>query len=213
MNRAGQHIANYKRARQILRELAPWMKVMDALSDVEYGKLGITDIPVPIVSSAQAYIDAKIPHWVYYCCSPSGKWLNRFMDTPLPKIRMSGWLFYKLRAEGFLHWGFNYWHALEQERIIDPFARSDADLWPSIPYGDPFMIYPGPDGPIDSIRWEVFAESLQDYAILQTAGIDPDDAMLSAIKSYGDFPKNEEWIADNIEGLLRQQPPASERPK
>ena len=35
------------------------------------------------------------------------------------------------------------------------------------------MIYPGKDGPIDSLRWEVFAESLQDYAILQTAAIDP----------------------------------------
>ena len=43
----GQHIANYKRARQILRDLAPWMKVMDALSDIEYGKQGLTDMPIP----------------------------------------------------------------------------------------------------------------------------------------------------------------------
>ena len=56
-----------------------------------------------------------------------------------------------------------------------------------MPYGDPFMIYPGPDGPIDSIRWEVFAESLQDYAMLQTAGIKPDDPLLSELKSYADF--------------------------
>ena len=51
------------------------------------------------------------------------------------------------------------------------------------------MIYPGKDGPIDSIRWEVFAESLQDYAILQTAGIKPDDPLLAPLKSYADFPK------------------------
>ena len=82
---------------------------MDALSDIRYGKEGLTDIPIPMVSSAQAYIDAKIPHWVYYCCFPQGPWLNRFMDTPLTKVRMSGWLFYRLGAEGFLHWGFNYW--------------------------------------------------------------------------------------------------------
>ena len=59
---SGQHVANYRRAREILRELAPWMKVMDALSDIEYGKQGLTDIPIPVVSSAQAYIDTKIPH-------------------------------------------------------------------------------------------------------------------------------------------------------
>jgi hypothetical protein len=198
----GQHVENYKAARKVLKDLAPWMQVIDALSDVEYGKQGLTDMPIPMVSAAQAYIDAKIPHWVYFCCSPSGPWLNRFMDTPLPKIRMSGWLFYRLHAKGFLHWGFNYWHALEQERIIDPFTDSSADLWPGIPYGDPFMIYPGPDGPIDSLRWEVFAESLQDYAILQTAGIEPSDPMLANIKTYADFPKNEEWIDQTLRKIL-----------
>jgi hypothetical protein len=200
---AGQHVENYKAARKVLKELAPWMKVMDALSDIDYGKQGLTDMPIPIVSAAQAYIDAKIPHWVYYCCAPQGAWLNRFMDTPLPKIRMSGCLFYRLQAKGFLHWGFNYWHALEQERPIDPFTEGAADLWPGIPYGDPFMIYPGRDGPIDSIRWEVFAESLQDYAILQTAGIDPMDPMLADIKSYADFPKNEAWIDQTLRQILK----------
>jgi hypothetical protein len=200
---SGKHVENYRRARQVLRDLAPWMSVMDALSDVRYGKEGLTDMPIPIVSSAQAYIDAKIPHWVYYCCAPTGPWLNRFMDTPLPKIRMAGWLFYRQGAKGFLHWGFNYWHKLEREEIGDPFADAANGAWPNIPYGDPFMIYPGEAGPIDSIRWEVFAESLQDYAILQTAGTGREDALLSAIKSYADFPKDEQWIRGALEKILR----------
>jgi len=167
---SGQHVANYKRARQILREKAAWMKVMDALSDIQYGRQGLTDMPIPMVNAAQAYIDEKIPHWVYYCCAPQGEWVNRFMDTPLIKVRMSGMLFYKLGAKGFLHWGYNYWHKMEREEIGDPFHDASNALWPDIPYGDPFVIYPGRDGqPMDSIRWEVFAESLQDYAILQTA--------------------------------------------
>ncbi len=201
---AGQHITNYKRARQVLRDLAPWMKVMDALSDIEYGRQGLTDMPIPIVSSAQKYIDEKIPHWVYYCCGPQGEWLNRFLDTPLPKIRMSGMVFYRQGAQGFLHWGFNYWHKMEQENIGDPFHDASNASWPGIPYGDPFMIYPGADGkPMDSIRWEVFAESLQDYAILQTAGIKPDDAMLTDIKTYAKFPKNEEWHRKTLEKILK----------
>ena len=208
----GEHIVRYRKARQILRELAPWMqgKVMDALSHIEYGREGITDIPIPQVSSAQNYINEKIPHWVYYCCSPKGEWLNRFMDTPLPKVRMSGMLFYHLGAKGFLHWGFNYWDKMEREEAGDPFHDASNADWPGIPYGDPFMIYPGPDGkPMDSLRWEVFAEALQDYAILQTAGIKPDDALLSDIKTYGKFPKNEEWIAKTMEKILKPAKTAS----
>lgn len=207
----GRHIANYRRARQVLREKAPWMKVMDALSNIEYGRQGLTDIPIPLVSAAQAYIDAGIPHWVYYCCGPRGPWLNRFMDTPLAKIRMSGWLFYRLRAQGFLHWGFNYWHKMEREEIGDPFHDASNGSWPGIPYGDPFMIYPGPDGPLDSIRWEVFAESMQDYAVLQTAGVEPDDALLADIKTYADFPKNEDWIRRAVDQVLKTKA-TSDRP-
>ena len=199
-----QHVENYKRARNVLRDLAPWMKVMDALSDVRYGREGLTDIPIPIVSSAQAYIDEKIPHWVYYCCGPHGLWLNRFLDTPLPKVRMSGWLFYRLGAKGFLHWGYNYWHKIEQEAITDPFTDASAAAWPGIPYGDPFMVYPGEKGPIDSIRWEVFAESLQDYAMLQSAGIKPDDPLLGPLKSYAQFPKREAWIDDAVRAVLKR---------
>jgi hypothetical protein len=202
---ATEHIPNYRRARQTLRELAPWMKVMDALSDVEYGRQALTDMPIPVVSTAQAYIDEKIPHWVYFCCAPRGPYLNRFMDTPLAKIRMSGWLFYRLRAQGFLHWGYNCWQKLEQDAMIDPFTEGAAGLWPDIPYGDPFVVYPGPDGPLDSIRWEVFAESLEDYAMLQTAGVDPDDALLEDIRTYADFPKTQAWIMEATARVLERQ--------
>ncbi|MCX6376700.1 MAG: hypothetical protein NTU88_11825 [Armatimonadetes bacterium] len=61
----------------------------------------------------------------------------------------------------------------------------------------------GADGkPIDTIRWEVWAESLQDYAILQTAGIKPNDPMLADIKSYADFPKTEKWINEAVRNIL-----------
>ena len=197
------HIENYRKARQILHELAPWLKTMDALSSIEYGKQGVTDMPIPIVSSAQAYIDAKIPHWVYYCTGPRGKWLNRFCDTPLAKIRMSGWLFYRLEARGFLHWGYNFWNKESSEELLDPF--SDATAGGAYPAGDPFVVYPGKDGTmLDSIRWEVFAESLQDYAILQTADVRPNDPMLAEIKSYEDFPKAEGWIRQATETVLRK---------
>ncbi|ANH81845.1 hypothetical protein A8C56_13435 [Niabella ginsenosidivorans] len=199
-----EHIDNYKKARDILRRLAPWMKVMDALSDVRYGREHLTDIPVPIISSDEAYRKENIPHWVYFCTGPRNKWLNRLYDTPLAKIRMSGWLFYRLKAQGFLHWGYNFWYKLDREEAGDPFTEGAAYAYPGIAAGDPFAVYPGPDGPYDSIRWEVFSESLQDYAILQTAGVQPDDVLLSALHSYEDFPKSEQWINEALKKVFNK---------
>ncbi|MEH6308978.1 DUF4091 domain-containing protein [Olivibacter sp. CPCC 100613] len=197
-----EHIENYKKARDVLHRIAPWMKVMDALSDIRYGREGLTDIPIPIISSAGDYIKEKIPHWVYFCTGPRDKWLNRLYDTPLVKIRMSGWLFYRFRALGFLHWGYNYWYKLDKEEALDPYQEASGYAYPGIAAGDPFIVYPGPDGPYDSIRWEVFAESLQDYAILQSAGINPEDELLKQLESYEDFPKDEDWLKETLSQIL-----------
>ncbi len=210
-------IARYRAVRDLLKDIAPWTqgKVIDAMSDVQYGKMHLIDGPVPNVAAAKAYLDAGIPHWVYYCCGPRGEHLNRFFDTPLSKIRMSGWLFYRLRALGFLHWGYNFWYVMDlgfnsvHQSLIDPFTDGAAGTTAGgegEPYGDSFVVYPGENGPIDSIRWEVFAESVQDYAILQTAGIKPDDPLLQNLKDYADFPKSEEWISNALKTILTRKP-------
>lgn len=207
-------LARYKAVRDMLKDLAPWTngKVIDAMSDVNYGKMHLIDAPVPNVAAAKAYIDENIPHWVYYCCGPRDVYLNRFLDTPLTKIRMSGWLFYHLKALGFLHWGYNFWYVMDlgfnpvHQNLIDPFtdgAAGSTSGGEGEPYGDSFVVYPSANGPIDSIRWEVFAESLQDYAMLQTAGIKSDDPLLADLHDYGDFPKTQKWIDDALGKVLR----------
>src|SRR5579872_745867 len=136
---------NYRRARHLLKELAPWMKVADALSDIHYGREGLTDIPIPVLSTAHEYAEAGISAWTYFCCGPRGRYLNRLMDTPLAKIRMAGWLFYRLRSLGFLHWGYNYWYRSQTRELIDPFNEQAGAAWRGWAYGDPFVVYPGPD--------------------------------------------------------------------
>jgi len=186
----------YSLARNILVELAPWMKVMDALSEIEYGRRKLTDLPVTSTMSALEFMTEGIPCWVYYCCGPRASYMQRLLDTPLQNIRMNGWLLYRWPAKGFLHWGYNYWlegHR-DSRKPIDPFTCQDGLKWPDWAYGDPFMVYPGVDAPIDSIRWEIFSEGLQDYALLQTLGVDRNSEALSAIQSYQDFPRTAQWI-------------------
>ncbi len=197
-----EHLENYRAARAMLAELAPWMNVADALSDIRYGREHVTDMPIASIGHAKEFVDEGIPSYAYFCCGPRGKYLNRLMDTPLPKIRMAGWLLHRLKALGFLHWGYNYWYKRQTQQMIDPFTEQSGAAWPGWAYGDPFVVYPGPDGPIDSLRWEVWAESLRDLALLRSAGIDPDDEMLSDIRDYNDFPKTEEWIAQKRARIL-----------
>lgn len=197
--------ASYLQAKTLVAELAPWMKVMDALSEREFSTM--VDMPIVSISTINEYIAPKVgepvPCWAYYCCHPKGKYLNRLMDTPLSKIRMHGWMFHKTGVLGFLHWGYNYWYRSQTRELIDPFSVSNA-MNPNWAYGDTFMVYPGPDGPIDSVRWEVFAESLQDYALLQTLGVSSDDNLLKDLRGYDDFPFSPNWIASARKKLLTQ---------
>jgi hypothetical protein len=197
------HRRNYARARGVLAELAPWMRVMDALSEVEFAREGLVDMPVASIRAVSDFHKADIPCWAYFCCGPRGKYLNRLMDTPLSKIRMAGWLLYSCGAMGFLHWGYNYWYRSQTRQMIDPFTVSDGLRGPGWAHGDPFVVYPGPDGPIDSVRWEVFAESLQDFALLQTLGVGRGDRLLAPLRDFDEFPFSPGWIARARLKLLR----------
>jgi hypothetical protein len=196
-------LANYKAARALLKELAPWMTVMDALSDIRFAHEKLTDMPIPSIGTALGFVNEKIPCWCYYCCGPRGPFLNRLMDTPLAKIAMHGFLFYRWPFKGFLHWGYNYWYESQTRNLIDPFSCQDGMRWPGWAYGDTFVVYPGPDGPIDSMRWEIFGESLQDYALLQTLGVERDDRRLALLKSFEAFPKDAAWRQKTKAALYR----------
>lgn len=188
-----EDLHHYKLARALLKELAPWMQTMDALTDIRYGRSHLTDMPVPSIRTAMQFIAENIPCWCYYCCGPRGRFLNRLLDTPLAKIGMHGLLLYRWPFRGFLHWGYNYWYRSQTRTLIDVFSIQDGDKWPGWAYGDTTQVYPGPDGPIDSIRWEVFAESLQDYQLLQTLDIPRDSPLLAALESFERFPKKSRW--------------------
>ncbi|MHB1296690.1 MAG: DUF4091 domain-containing protein [Anaerolineae bacterium] len=199
-----EHLAHYREARALLRELAPWIKVMDALTEIEFGRQGLTDMPIPSIKTALDFYAEGIPSWCYYCCGPRGRYLNRLLDTPLAKIAMHGFLFYRWPFQGFLHWGYNYWYESQTRHLIDPYHVQDALRWEhGWAYGDPFVVYPGAEGPVDSMRWEVFALALQDYALLQTLGVDRQAELLAPLKDFTDFPKDEAWRETTRCALLR----------
>lgn len=199
-----EHKENYKAARAMLKELAPWMRTMDALTDIAYGREKLTDLPIPSIKTAVSFVQEGIDCWCYYCCGPRGRYLNRLLDTPLAKMWMHGILFYRWPFGGFLHWGYNYWFRSQTRELMDVYTRQDGGAWPGWAFGDTCVVYPGADGvPVDSLRWEIFSESLQDYQLLQTLGVSREDKAFKAIRDFNDFPKDSAWRLRLRQRLLK----------
>lgn len=187
-------LGRYRQARALIARLAPWMRVIDALSDIRLAEEGVVDEPVALLPEAQRFVRAGLPTWAYFCCIPRGRYLNRFLDTPLTTVAMSGWLLHSVGVKGFLHWGYNYWYRSQTAELIDPYQVTDGGAWPTWAAGDTCQVYPGPEGPVDSIRWEVFAESLQDLAMLRALRLSPGTPLLAPVHDFADFPRGESWL-------------------
>lgn len=200
-----EQMKSYREARAMLADLAPWIKVMDALSDISFSGPGLTDVPIPSISTALEFLKAGVKCWCYYCCGPTGRHINHLLDTAPGKIAMHGFLFYRWPFRGFLHWGYNYWCKSQTRELIDPYTAQDGLAWQKgWAYGDTFYVYPGERGPIDSIRWELFAEAMNDYRLLQTLGVERGDPLLAPIRAFDDFPKRPEWRARARSALFKR---------
>lgn len=160
------HQDSYRKASEILKLHLGSFTFLDALSDFEFYKNGLVDLPIPANDHIDPFIEQQVePLWTYYCCAQSREVSNRFFSMPSYRNRVIGAQLYKFNAKGFLHWGFNFWYSQYSAKQIDPFQVTDADC--GFPSGDAFVVYPGSDGPLDSLRWEVFYEGLQDMRALQ----------------------------------------------
>lgn len=186
------HIDSYKKALDMLKELKPDIKLMDALSDREFADNTDIDMPIPSIGSEDKF--DGIVHGTYFCCGPRGEYINRLLDTPLYKTRLLGSLMYKRDSKIFLHWGYNYYYISQTRNLIDPYKINDGGQYPNWAAGDTFVVYPGEDGPLDSIRWENFYDTLQDLDLLNNLNVPKDSPLLKDLISYKDFPRDPNFI-------------------
>jgi hypothetical protein len=160
------HLESYKKAVTFVRPYLKDFKMIDALSDLVFYKEGLVQNPVPANNHIEPFMQANIKNlWTYYCVGQQKLVPNRFFHFPSYRNRVQGVLLYIYDLKGFLHWGYNFWFSQGAKSFIDPFKITDAGR--AFPSGDAFLVYPGKNGPLDSIRHEVFRESLQDLRALQ----------------------------------------------
>lgn len=124
--------------------------------------------------------------WSYLCTGPKSPWVTLFIDHPAVNMRMWLWMTYKWGLKGILVWRADYWNSptlfppgVLQNPWQDPMSYT---VGYGLPYGqashwgngDGRFLYPpnrdpGNDrtkylcGPVNSVRWELLREGIEDY--------------------------------------------------
>ncbi|WP_461671121.1 DUF4091 domain-containing protein, partial [Mycobacterium tuberculosis] len=208
---SAQHMESYRAAAAIAFKHLDGFTVIDALSDYSFFEQGLVQKPVPAVDHLNVFLDNGVPDlWTYYCCAQSRDVANRFFNMPSSRNRILGIQLYKYQIQGFLHWGYNFWFSQYSVRPVDPFRVTDAGL--AFPSGDPYLVYPGPDGPIESIRLLVMHEALQDLrALRQLEELIGREQVLELLEedveeelTLKQYPRNSEWLLAKREQVNRR---------
>lgn len=154
------NLASWRKISDEVRRAAPRLRRIEAIETIDCS--GALEVWVPQLIHFDRWRDAYEARrkdgefWFYICCNPYGNvYPNRFLDYPLSRVRVLHWMNFSEDLAGYLHWGLNFWGK-------DPFGTPGDRL----PPGDTHVIYPGSQGPLDSIRWEIQRESLEDFEYL-----------------------------------------------
>ena len=84
---------------------------------------------------------------------------------PAYRTRTLAYQMYKYNIVGFLQWGFNFYNTYLSIGQVNPFIENTGGGW--VPAGDPFVVYPAPDGtPYESIRLMIFGEVMTELRLL-----------------------------------------------
>ena len=161
-------LENYRYAKSCVSDILAGYKFIDALSDFEFYTEGLVECPVPLTRAIEPFATAGVEHlWTYYCCGPTNEnFSNSFIAMPSYRTRSIGIQLYKYNIEGFLHWGFNFYNNRCSDAPLNPYLELSGENW--VPAGDPFIVYPAPDGTAyASIREEVMYHALEDIRAMK----------------------------------------------
>lgn len=162
----GEYVESYLRIEEYIKQLAPDLKIMDALHRTPEIARRI-EVPVCILDRLhlqyeelyKPMIEAGKEVWFYTCMEPLGNYANRFVEQPLIQTRILHWINYRYKLPGYLCWGLNSWRndSLEGENVD----------WGNVPAGDCWIIYPDYSKVHSSIRLEAMRDGINDYELLR----------------------------------------------
>ncbi len=161
------HLESYRHACSLVKPYLQGRPVIDALSDFAFYQTSALEKPVVALDHLEPFLQAGVPGlWTYYCVGQFWKVTNSFMAMPAARTRMLGVQLYRYQLEGFLQWGYNFYHTQLSLANLNPYEVTDAGgVFPS---GDAFQVYPGADGkPEESLRFMLNHLAMQDLRALE----------------------------------------------
>jgi hypothetical protein len=195
----------------------PTIPVMTTAYDHSYGRdTGLdacVDIWVPLTPKYGSTTDAIAAArgrgrqvWWYVCCGPQHPYANWFIEYTGAEHRLlMGFMPHKFACQGFLHYSMNLWQTNRDVRTPDgrtvrqtnapctvpvrggPLTNSDGKSWTEY-NGDGLIFYPGPDGPVATIRMKCIRDGLEDYEYLWLLN----DQLAKAKR--GQRPASADWL-------------------
>jgi len=106
-----------------------------------------------------------------YVLGKTSPWPNRLLDRPLSDNRTQPWLMYLYQADYYIHWAANRYRGVE-----DPYKHSIGPTGPlrggrtftesGHPPGNNWLLYPGPEGLLPSMRVMAFRQGVVDHVLL-----------------------------------------------
>ncbi len=162
-------LEHYLNCSKVLNKHLSEFPTIDALSNVDFYDTGAIKNPVPSLHHVKDFLDRNVDGlWAYYCgaggCSNGTS--NRFFSVPLARVRILGIQLYKFNIEGFLHWGFNFYHTMLSYNFVDPYLDSTGEFFG--PSGDCYIVYPSNEGtPRESLRLNAMREAFEDIRALE----------------------------------------------
>lgn len=194
---------SYAAAKNLVKDYLKDYPIVDALSDYTFYQTGLIAEPICATDHLDSFLAGRPEKlWAYYC---TGQYLdvsNRFIAMPGYRTRILGTQLYKYQMDGFLQWGFNFYYSHHSLYPINPYQCTDAGS--AFPSGDPFIVYPGPDGkPEESIRLMLMEEAMNDLrAMTLLEQLTDRETVLSCLeeKTYGEltfrsYPKSVAYLA------------------
>ncbi|HEX7325663.1 MAG TPA: glycoside hydrolase domain-containing protein [Rhodanobacteraceae bacterium] len=83
---------------------------------------------------------------------------NTLTFSPAVEAREMGWIAARRHLDGYLHWAFDDWPPDVFKHPVYAFSQ-----------GDEYLVYPGPRGPVSSIRWKLLQEGVEDAELAHMA--------------------------------------------
>ena len=120
--------------------------------------------------------------WWYICCGPHHPYANWFIEYPATDHRLlMGFMAHKFKTQGFLYYALALWSQYEKDpknpsewkasAYTDVMSTGPLTTWTGQSWtsynGDGQIMYPGPDGPLSTIRMENIRDGIEDYEYLQ----------------------------------------------